>query len=192
LFKRGYKLKKIGLLFRETLESDINRQLKDSGSVFVIKYSKLSSPDMTALRMSLKGVNANLFVAKNSVARRALKEAKLEDLIRYIDGPCGIVFAKGEPVDVSKALYNFNREHEQLKLECGLLEDKLLNTKDIEILAKLASKEVLRGRVVMVLNSPICGLVYALKQTLTKFVYCLDQIKQKKPKVNSPESIAES
>jgi large subunit ribosomal protein L10 len=173
-------MKKLGLLFRETLENNIKKQLKESDSIFIIKYSKLSSPDLTALRQSLKGINATLFVAKNSITRRALADAKLDDLVKFVDGPCGLVFAKGELVDTSRALYNFYREHEQLKLECGLMKDKLLDKKDIETLARLPSKEVLRAYVVMTLNSPISGLVCVLKQTLRKFVYCLDQIKNKK------------
>lgn len=173
-------MKKLGVLFRETLEEDIKKQLKESEGIFIVKYSKLSSPDMTSLRQALRGINATLFVAKNSIARRALKDSKLQDLVGFMDGHCGLIFAKGEPVDTGRALYNFYREHEQLKLECGFLEDKILNTKDIETLAKLPGKEALRGQVVMTLKSPIFGLVYALKQTLTKLVYCLDQVKSKK------------
>ncbi|MDD4939089.1 MAG: 50S ribosomal protein L10 [Candidatus Omnitrophica bacterium] len=174
-------MKKLGLVFRETLEDNIKKQLKEADSVFIIKYSKLSSPDITALRMALKVSKADLFVAKNSITRRALKESKLDNLTKFIDGPCGLVFAKGEPVDASKALYNFFREHEHLKLEGGILEDRLLEKADIEALAKLPGKDVLRAQAVMALNSPISGFVFVLKQTLNKFVYCLTQIKDKKP-----------
>lgn len=173
-------MKKLGVLFRETLENDIKKQMKESGSLFVIKYAKLSSPDVTALRQVLKNSNATLFVAKNSVARRALKETKFEGLIKFVEGPCGIVFARGEAVEASRALYNFNREHEHLKLECGVMDDKILDKTAIEALARLPGKEVLRAQVVMGLKSPITGFVYVLKQTLTGFVYCLDQIKNKK------------
>ena len=76
---------------------------------------------------------------------------------------------------------NFYKEHENLKIECGFLKDRILDKKDIEIIAKLPAKEVLRAQVVMTLNSPIVGFVRTLKQALTKFVYCLDQIKTKKP-----------
>jgi large subunit ribosomal protein L10 len=77
-------------------------------------------------------------------------------------------------------LYNFSREHEQLKLEGGFLKDRILQKKDVEILAKLPGKEVLRAQAVMALNSPVFKSVFVLKQALKKFVYCLDQIKQKK------------
>jgi len=141
------------------------------------------------LRQSLRDANASLLVAKNSIARRALLSLKLEDLVKFVDGPCGLVFAKKEPVGTSRALYKFSRDHENLKLECGFLEDRLFDRKGIEMLANLAPKEVLRAQVVMALNSPISGIVFVLKQVLIKFVNCLDQIKQKRSTINkSPQS----
>ncbi len=162
------------------MEDKIKKELKASDSVFIIKYSNLSSPDLTALRQSLRGTNSTLFVTKNSITRRALKDGKLQDLIKFVEGPCGLVFGKGEPMDATRALYNFYREHEQLKLECGLLKDRFLDKNDIEAMARLPGKEILRAQFVMILNSPISGFVRVLKQSLTKFVYCLEQIKNKK------------
>jgi large subunit ribosomal protein L10 len=173
-------MKKLGLLFRETLENRIKKHFKESYSVFIIKYSKLSSPDLTTLRQSLKGSKATLFVTKNSIARRALKDSGLEDLIKSVEGPCGLVFTKEEPVVTSRLLYDFSRQHEQLKLEAGFLEDRVLDKKDIETLARLPGKEVLRYQTVVVLKSPIFGLVMVLKGNLRKLVCCLEQIKSKK------------
>ncbi|MDD4979878.1 MAG: 50S ribosomal protein L10 [Candidatus Omnitrophica bacterium] len=173
-------MKKLGLVFRETLENRLKKYFKESQGLFIVGYSKLSSPDLTTLRKSLKGAKAKLFVTKNSVARRALKDSGLEGLIKSVEGPCGLVFAKEEPVDTSRVLYGFFREHEQLKLEAGFLEDKILDKKDIERMARLPCKEILRYQAVMALKSPIFGLVMVLKGNLRKLVYCLEQIKKKK------------
>ena len=173
-------MKKLGLLFKETSENRIKSNLKESNAFFIIKYSGLSSPALCSLRQTLKGSSASLFVVKNSVARRALKDSGLESLIKSVEGPCGLVFVKEEPVSVSKTLCTFIKEHEALKLEGGFLQDRILEKKDIENMSKLPSKEVLRAQVVCALNSPISGLVITLNQVLAKFVICLDQIKQKK------------
>jgi len=173
-------MKKIGLVFKEVSENRIRNNLKESDAVFIVKYSGVASPDLCSLRQTLKGSKASLFVVKNSVARRALKDSGLETLVRNIEGPCGIVFIKDEPVAVSKSLFDFVKEHEQLKVEGGSLKDKVLEKKDIEAMSKLPSLDVLRAQVVMTLNSPISGLVITLNQVLAKFVYCIDQIKQKK------------
>jgi large subunit ribosomal protein L10 len=173
-------MKKLGLIVKEVSENRIKNYLKESNSFFLIKYSGLSGPDLNALRLSLKKSSADFFVVKNSVARRAFKGSTFEGLVKSIDGPCGVVFTKNEPVGASKALYDFTKEHDKLKLEAGFLEDRLLETKDIEALAKLPSKEVLRAQLVMTLNQPITKLVVTLNRTLGKFVICLDKIKEKK------------
>jgi large subunit ribosomal protein L10 len=173
-------MKKLGLLFRETLENRVKDYLKGSNSIFVITYSKLSSPDLTGLRLALKSSNAALFVAKNSVVRRALKNNGLEILSNLVQGPCGLVFAKDEPVGTSKVLCDFSKGHEQLKLEGGSQGNRILEIQEIQAMAKLPSKEILRAQVVMGLKSPIFSIVAVLKGNLRKIVYCLEQIKNKK------------
>ncbi len=173
-------MKKIGLIVKEQSELFINEKIKESSACFIIKYSGLSSPDICALRQNLGSQNVKLFVAKNSVARRAFKSVGLDYLCKKIDGPSGFIFIKDEPVNASRLLCDFAKTHEHLKLEGGFLKDRALEKKDIEALAKLPSKEILRAQVVMVLNSPISGLVITLNQVLKKFVYCLEQIKIKK------------
>jgi len=173
-------MKKLGLLVKEIAGNRIKSEIEKSSSVFLIKYSGLSSPDICSLRQSLRSVNARLFVVRNNVAKRALKDMGHQDLLNSIDGPCGLIFAEVEPVGVSKLLCDFSKEHEHLIIEAGLLKDKNLSKKDIETLAKLPSKEVLRAQVVMGLKAPINGIVMCLSGTLKKFVYCLDQIKNKK------------
>ena len=173
-------MKKLGLVFKEVSENRIKETLKKSDAVFIVRYSGVSSPDLCSLRQTLKGSKSSLFVVKNSVARRALGNSGLEVLVKNIEGPCGLVFVKDEPVAVSQVLCNFVKDHEQLKLEGGTLKNKFLEKKDIEAMSKLPSKEVLRAQVVVTLNSPISGLVITLNQILAKFVYCIDQIRQNK------------
>lgn len=173
-------MKKIGQLIKETSENRIKNSFKSSQGLIIIKYSGVSSPDMSALRKTLKVSGSDLFVVKNSIARRAMKELGLVDLVGSIETPCGMIFFKDEPVDISRILCAFRKDHEKLVLEGGLLQNKLLSLKDIEIMSTLPSKEVLRAKLVVTLNAPISKLAIVLNQTLKKFVYCLDQIKQKK------------
>lgn len=172
-------MKKIGLVVKEISEEKIKSRIKDTDSFFILKYSGLSSPDITSLRQSLKSINSKLFVVKNSVARRALKGSGLDSVVKSVEGPCGFVFVK-EPVEASKVLCNFSKDHDKLKLEAGCLKDKVLAAKDIEAMAKLPPMEVLRAQAVGALKAPISGIVIVLNSTLKKLVVCLDQIKTKK------------
>ena len=176
-------MEKIGQLIKGTLENRVKDSFKLSQGMIIIKYSGVSSPDMSVLRKTLKLSGSNLLVVKNSIAKRAMEKLGLQDLVKSIESPCGMVFFKDEPVGVSKILCAFRKDHEKLVLEGGLLQDKLLTLKDIEVMSALPSKDLLRGKLVMVLNAPILKLAIVLNQTLKKFVYCLDQIRQKKSKL---------
>lgn len=173
-------MKTISQSVKEITENQIKNRIQESGAVFIVKYSGVSSPDLCSLRQSLNGQNVKFFVVKNSVAKRALKSFGLDNLCEKITGPSGFIFIKDEPVSASKILCDFAKTHEPLKLEGGVLKTRILEGKDIQALAKLPSKDVLKAQVVMTLKSPITGFVMVLNQTLKKFVICVDQIKQKK------------
>ncbi|MCM8795746.1 MAG: 50S ribosomal protein L10 [Candidatus Omnitrophica bacterium] len=173
-------MKKLGLIVKQTQKRFIEDNLKDTSCVFILNYAKVSGPDFSTLRQSLRSHGARFVTVKNSVCRRALKETGQEKLLNLIEGPCGLVFVKDDPVGTSKILYNFSREHEFLKLRGGFLKDRILAATDIEALARLPSQEVLRAQLVMTLNLPLSGLVLVLKQLLRRFIYCLDQIRNKK------------
>jgi large subunit ribosomal protein L10 len=173
-------MKKIGLVIKETSEHAVKNRLSESPSMFIIKYSGVSSPDMSALRRSLRSSRASLVVVKNSVARRALKAAGRETLIASVEGPCGMVFCREEPVAASKVLFDFLKTHEALKIGGGYLLDKTLTTRDVENLSKLPSRETLIAQAVMAINAPRVKFVMTLNTMLRKLVVCLDQIKSKK------------
>lgn len=173
-------MKKIGLIVKEASGNRIKTSLQEAVAVFIIKYPGLSSPDMSALRLALRAAKASFFVVKNSVARRVLKETSRDSLLKNIDGQCGFIFVKEEPVAVSKALWEFFKTHEKLKIEGGILADRILESKDIEAMSRLPSRGELRAQVVCALNAPIANLVMTLNQLTVNLVMCLDQIRQKK------------
>lgn len=173
-------MKKLGQVFKEESESLIINCLKEVQSFILMNYSKISSPDITSLRKALKTANSRIFMVKNSVAHRALKGSGWESLTGLIQGPCGFVFIKDDPVRISKVLCDFVKERDAVKLQGGFLKDRVLTQDDIKRLASLPSREILLTKLAVVLNSPITGLVIVLNQTLRKFISCLEQIKNKK------------
>lgn len=177
-------MKKLGLLVKEIAQARIKEELKKTDTFFVLNYSKLSGPDLNGLRQSLKETQSSLFMVKNNVAKRALKNAQLDSLIENIEGPCGLVFTKEDPARISRILSDFSRDREGLKLKAGFLKDRVLTQEEIKVLASLASREVLRAQAVMTLKSPVSGMVLALAQILRKFVHCLEAIKSKKGEKN--------
>lgn len=171
---------KLGRFFRETVEKKLKEDFKKSESLFLIQYAGLSSVQMTLLRNNLKHANSRLFVTKNSLMRRVLKDVKIEGLESCLAGPTAVVFTSQDITATSKVLIKFAKENTSLNLSGAFFQNRVLNKKDIEAISALPSKEALRAQIVMLLKSPLTNLVYTLKGNLNKLVIALNQIKEKK------------
>ena len=85
---------------------------KDSTAVILTEYRGLTVKQMKELRTSL-GAGVRYTVAKNKLAKLAMKEAGLEGLDEYLVGPTAIAFvpADGDVVSVAKALDTFAKDN---------------------------------------------------------------------------------
>ncbi|MCX7927867.1 MAG: 50S ribosomal protein L10 [Candidatus Omnitrophica bacterium] len=173
-------MKKISTIFKETSAKRIKDSIQNSQAFFIVKYSKLSGADFNNLRKSLKSSGSNLFVVRNNIAKRVLKDLGTDKLTALVEGSCGFVFSQSDPVETSKILYSFAKDKPTLIIEGGLLKDRQFSKSDFETLAKLPSRQVLIGQSVQLMKAPINKLVLVLKGTLRALVTCLDQIKSKK------------
>jgi large subunit ribosomal protein L10 len=85
-------------------------------------------------------------------------------------------------VKAAKALIDFSKENESLQLRGGVIKGQKLAAENIAALAKLPSKEMLLGMAVSGFASPITGFLTALNQVILKFVWVIEEIKNKKGK----------
>lgn len=118
-------------------------------------------------------------VVKNTLARLAAKEAKIDELDPYLTGPVAMAFGVDDPVAPAKILHTFARDHKNLELKAGLLEKKLLDVKEIEALATLPSREVLLTRLAAAMMGPLRNLGFVLSAPIRNMAYVLDAVREK-------------
>jgi len=171
---------KVSELYRKGVNKIIQDNLKDIPGLFIIDYSGVAAADMNVLRESLRKTKSKMLVVKNSIIRRAFHGTDKEGINSLIEGPCSIVFTKDDPAASAKILYDFRKGHESLKFKVGLLKDKVLDAKEIEVLAKLPSRNVLIAKAVGGMKAPLSSFVYVLSGNLRKLLYILDEVKKKK------------
>lgn len=126
-------------------------------------YRGLSTTEMNDLRRKLREAGIEFRVVKNSLAQFAAGRAGREELAGSFEGPVAIAFSSGEIPEVAKVLDDYIRTTKSiLSIKGGFLEDRLLNSRDVETLARLPAREVLIGQVMAGIQSPIAGLVNVL------------------------------
>ena len=137
--------------------------LESSSMVMVVRQTSLSVSNVTELRTKMRAVNANFKVAKNSLARIAVKGLKCEILTEYLVGPTAIAYSE-DPVSGAKVISSFSKDNSNLEVICGSLDGVFLDAEAIHKLAMLPSLDELRGKIVGLISAPatkIAGVVQA-------------------------------
>ncbi|MCJ0903900.1 50S ribosomal protein L10 [Rhodococcus sp. SRB_17] len=125
--------------------AEITEQFKGSTAAVVTEYRGLSVGNITTLRRAL-GEGATYSVAKNTLVKRAAKEAGIEGLDDLFVGPTAIAFIKGEPVDAAKALKNFAKDNKALIIKGGYMDGAALSVDEVNKIADLESREILLAK----------------------------------------------
>ena len=161
---------------------ELTQAFKDGQNVFVTDCAGLSVAQLGKLRESLKASKASYTVIKNSLGKLALKKTDANDLAPLLEGTIGIALGGRDLISVSRALFKFSKDTGKLKIKGAMLEGKLVNESEIKQISLLPSKEILLARAFGSMKAPISGFVTVLQGTLSKIVYAVNAIKEKKEK----------
>ncbi|HYG23998.1 MAG TPA: 50S ribosomal protein L10 [Verrucomicrobiae bacterium] len=160
-------------LEKKTLTQEYLTRLNASPFFIVVDYQGLKVGHMTELRKRLRGAGAEVHVVKNSIFRIAAKEAGVADLNGSLAGQLAVVTGQKDISAAAKIVKTFAAEFEKLKLKFGFLNNQRLADTDLIALADLPSIEVLRGRLLGVLNAPATKLVVLLNTPATQLARVL-------------------
>ncbi len=152
------------------IASSLSEKLSKAKSVVLTNYRGLTHKQAEELHRNVKKVGGEFVVAKNSLLKIAGGY--------QLTGPTGALLAYEDELAPLKELFKTVKSLSLPKVKFGFIGTKQYSDIEIETIAKLPSKEILRGQVVSRLSGPIYGLVYSLNYNLQKLVYVLGQIKK--------------
>lgn len=174
-------MKKVSEIFKEIADKKLNDDLSLNSGLFFVKYSGVSSANLTQLRRDLKSAGARMFVTKNNFANVALKSINIgKEVSDFISGPTALVFIKDDPIGPSKVLTSFAKNNKTIELAGGYIHDKVVKPQDFKILASIPSRQVLYQQIAIVFNGPISKFALSLKQIVAKIAYALKALSDKK------------
>lgn len=164
---------------KKAIVSSLAEKFKSSCAGVIVSYKGINVTDDTKLRKDLREAGVEYMVAKNTLLRRAAKDADLEGLNASFEGSTAIALSAEDYVAASKILCEFAKDHEFFKIKSGFIDSSVIDEKEIKNLAKLPSREVLIAQVLGGLNAPIAGFANVLQGTIRGLVVALNAIAQK-------------
>jgi large subunit ribosomal protein L10 len=141
---------------------EVAGQIQEAEAVFAVDYRGISVPQAAALRIRLRDADASFRIVKNTLTERAADQAGAAGLKELLQGPTAMTFVKGDAAAAAKALRDFRRTTQLLEFKGGWMNGAALTPDEIDAIAQLPSREVLYGRLVGMVASPLTGLASAM------------------------------
>ena len=170
---------KYGIKTKTAMQKELSKKFDERGNFIITNYKNLSSQQIEKLRREFVKSASEYFVVKNSIMKRVLDGRDLDELKPYVTGEVGIGFM-GEVIPATKTLVDFAKQNPSFKLNCAVVDGKILAQDRIKHMASLPSKEVLIAMILSSMKSPITGFVGVLSSLLRNLVYAINEIKKKK------------
>ncbi len=148
--------------------------------IIFINFHGLSTAAIFKLRNLMRAGSAQYKVAKKTLIKKALGDFNFSGTMPDLEGEVGLIFAQAEEeiANIAKNLAKFIKEHKELSVLGGIMENKFIEKKMVSELAVIPSREILLTNLVYILNSPLRRLVGSLEGNLQKFVIVINQIKK--------------
>jgi large subunit ribosomal protein L10 len=141
---------------------EVAGQIQEADAVFAVDYRGISVPQAAELRTKLREADASFRIVKNTLTERAADQAGAEGLKELLQGPTAMTFVRGDAAAAAKALRDFRRATQLLEFKGGWMNGEALTPEAIDAIAQLPSREVLYGRLVGMVASPLTGLASAM------------------------------
>lgn len=161
--------------------AELAELLRSSSALAVADYRGLTVSEMQSVRRSLRANGVQLHVAKNRLLKIAAAEAGRDELILLLTGPTALASSSGEETALAKALQDALRPYSKVvALRGGLLGGVAVDAAAYQRLASLPSREVLLGRLVTAMASPMTGMAGVLAANIRNFVGVLSAVADQK------------
>src|SRR5271165_5805033 len=153
----------------------LTKELESASHAVVGTFTKLTVEKDFELRKAVRGAGAKYRVVKNTLAERAAKGSKVEDAMKDLAGVTSIAYTSGDPVALAKALSKYAKDNPEYTFKAGIVEGRVIATKDIDALANMPSKEEIYSKLLFLMNAPAQRLVTAINAVGRNMAVVLNQ-----------------
>ena len=148
---------------KEALKTSLHDVFKDTGVVVVAHYTGMTVAQMTDYRRKVKAAGGSVKVAKNRIAKLALKDTDAVGISNLLKGPTVLAYSK-DPITAAKIAVEYAKTNDKLVILGGTMGTTLLNPANVKALAELPSLDQLRATLLSLFNTPATQLARTIKE----------------------------
>ncbi|MBW1924996.1 MAG: 50S ribosomal protein L10 [Deltaproteobacteria bacterium] len=165
---------------KEKLVVELRERLERAQATFLVDFQGMDVESMNRLRGELRRSETDFQVVKNRLLKRACAGTDTENLAEYMTGPSALAMTYGDVVALAKALVDFAKEVDKLKIKCGQLSGKIMDAAAVKRLAELPGREALLSQVLGTMQGVPAAFVRVLSGCIGQLLNVLKAVEEQK------------
>ena len=170
----------IGLEDKKAIVADVHAVAKDALSLVIADSRGCTVGEITSLRKQAREANVTVRVVRNTLARRAVDGTEFECTQDVFKGPSLLAFSMEDPGAAARIFKDFAKENENFEVKALAVGGQLLDANQIDVLAKLPTRDQALSMLMSVIQAPTTKLVRTLNEIPGKLVRTLAAVKDQK------------
>ena len=153
---------------KKPIVEEINSAVKDAQAVVLVRYQGVTVEQDTALRKELREAGITYKVYKNTMMNFAFAGTQCEELSKHLEGPNAIAISANDATAPARILAKYAKQVKHMELVAGVVEGKYFDVAGVQALADVPSRDILLGRLLGSMQSPVANFARVIKQIAEK------------------------
>ena len=149
---------------KKPVVDEISANLEGAAGVVLVDHCGLTVEQDTQLRKQMREEGIVYKVYKNTMLNFAIKGTEFEPLSQHLEGPSAIAISKTDATAPARIVANFAKKAEKLEIKAGVVEGNYYDAKGMTAIANVPSREVLLGKLLGSIQSPITNFARVINQ----------------------------
>ena len=170
----------IGLEVKQAIVAEVNETASKALSAVMADYRGVSVSDMTELRKNAREAGVLVRVIRNTLAKRAFEGTEFECLSEAMLGPNILAFSLEDPGAGARVFKDFAKENGEFEIKALSVGGKLLPAEQIDLLAKLPTRDEALAMLMAVMRAPITKLTRTFNAVPVKVTRVVAAVRDQK------------
>ena len=165
---------------KKVVVEEITQKIKDSKSVVLVDYNRLTVAEVSALRKKCREANCEYKVYKNTLVRKALNDLGFKDFDADLNGPTAVTLGADETW-AAKVMVAAAKDYEdKIVIKSAFVDNAYVDKAGVKALASMPSREELVAKMLGSMQAPLSNFVGVLNNLVAGVVRVLGAIADQK------------
>ncbi len=153
---------------KKAVVEELAEKFGKSPAGVLVNYQGITVEDDTAMRAELRAAGVEYKVIKNTLIGFACEKVGFDGMKEHLEGMNAIAISYDDQIAPAKILKKYADKVETFNISAGYLDGKVVDADVVKELAEIPPREVLVGKLLGSIQSPLYNLAYALQAIADK------------------------